>query len=48
MRDEDRGYGRRIDAVIGEPLFDLPTRQPAVDKDALPRRFDEGTICFAA
>ena len=48
VRDEDRGYSRRIDSVISEPLFDLLPRQSAVDKDALPRRFDEGTVCFAA
>jgi hypothetical protein len=48
VRYEDRGDRGRIDTVLNEPLLDLLARETAVDKDPLPRRFDEGTICFTA
>ena len=48
VRDEDRRYRRRVDTVLCETLFGFFSREAAVDKDPLPRRFDEGTICFTA
>jgi hypothetical protein len=48
VRYEDRGNGRWIDTVLSEPFLGLFSGEPAVDKNTLPRRFDEGTICFAA
>ena len=48
VRNEDRRYRRWIDTVLSETLLGLFTRESAVDKDTLPRRFNEGAVCFAA
>ena len=48
VRYEDRRYRRWVDTMLCQTLLSLFTRETTVDKDPLSRRFDEGTVCFAA
>jgi hypothetical protein len=48
VRYQDRSDRGRVDTVLDKALLDFLSGETAVDKDPLSRRFDEGTVCFAA